>query len=77
MESRIQDCLRFPNMGRNVTVIISVGNVVKLSGDHLLTLFRLTGKYLKNLTPETLALGHKMAFSRKNKRDIIDSGYHR
>lgn len=34
-------------------------------------------KYLKNLTPETLALGHKMAFSRKNKRDIIDSGYHR
>jgi len=34
-------------------------------------------KYLKNLTPETLALGHKMAFSRKNKRDIIDAGYHR
>ncbi|XP_073257703.1 pre-rRNA 2'-O-ribose RNA methyltransferase FTSJ3-like [Porites lutea] len=34
-------------------------------------------KYLKNLTPETLALGHKIAFSRKNKRDIIDSGYHR
>ncbi|CAH3167195.1 unnamed protein product [Porites evermanni] len=34
-------------------------------------------KYLTNLTPETLALGHKMAFSRKNKRDIIDSGYHR
>ena len=77
MESRIQDCLRFPNMGRNVTVIISVGNVFKISGDHLLILFRLTGKYLKSLTPETLALGHKMAFSRKNKRDIIDSGYHR
>lgn len=34
-------------------------------------------EYLKKLTPEALALGHKMAFSRKNKRDIIDSGYHR
>ncbi|KAJ7373969.1 pre-rRNA processing protein ftsj3 [Desmophyllum pertusum] len=34
-------------------------------------------EYLKKLTPETLALGHKMAFSRKNKRDVIDSGYHR
>ncbi|XP_015762200.1 PREDICTED: pre-rRNA processing protein FTSJ3-like [Acropora digitifera] len=34
-------------------------------------------KYLKKLTPEGLALGHKMAFSRKNRRDIIDDGYHR
>ncbi|XP_068747596.1 pre-rRNA 2'-O-ribose RNA methyltransferase FTSJ3-like isoform X2 [Montipora capricornis] len=34
-------------------------------------------KYLQNLTPEGLALGHKMAFSCKDKRDIIDSGYHR
>ena len=29
MESRIQDCLRFPDMGRNVTVIISVGKSAK------------------------------------------------
>lgn len=34
-------------------------------------------EYLRKLTPETLALGHKMAFSRKNKRDILDAGYHR
>ncbi|KAK2562387.1 pre-rRNA 2'-O-ribose RNA methyltransferase FTSJ3 [Acropora cervicornis] len=34
-------------------------------------------KYLKKLTPEGLALGHKMAFSRKDRSDIIDDGYHR
>ena len=29
VESRIQDCPRFPDMGRNVTVIISVGKSAK------------------------------------------------
>ena len=37
----------------------------------------ISAKYLKKLTPEGLALGHKMAFSRKDRSDIIDDGYHR
>ena len=48
-----------------------------LEGDTVLLIALISAKYLKKLTPEGLALGHKMAFSRKDKRDIIDDGYHR
>lgn len=32
---------------------------------------------MKNLTPEGLALGAQMAFSKKRKREIEDEAYHR
>jgi hypothetical protein len=35
------------------------------------------GSFARKMTPEGLALGAQMAFSRKRKRDIIDDSYHR